>query len=88
MMSAPTLPPSQSYLQQFSLTGQVALITGSARGLGWEIARAMAASGAHALINGRNAAAAEAAAQRLREAGLAASALPFDVADEQDMRAA
>ncbi|ANY14456.1 SDR family oxidoreductase [Bordetella pseudohinzii] len=88
MMSAPTLPPSLSYLQQFSLAGQVALITGSVRGLGWEIARAMAASGAHVLINGRNAAAAEAAAQGLREAGLDASALPFDVADEAGMRAA
>ncbi|MCD0505975.1 SDR family NAD(P)-dependent oxidoreductase, partial [Bordetella petrii] len=50
-------PASQAYLQRFSLAGQVALVTGSARGLGLCIARAMAGSGAHVLINGRNGAA-------------------------------
>ena len=74
---------SQAYLQHFSLAGRVALITGSARGLGFCMARAMAGSGAHVLINGRNAEAAEAAAQTLRAEGLAASALPFDVADDE-----
>ncbi|AHV94058.1 short chain dehydrogenase family protein [Bordetella holmesii ATCC 51541] len=88
MMSASTPSPSQSYLQQFSLSGQVALITGSARGLGWEIACAMAGSGAHVLINGRTAPAAEAAARQLRERGMAASALPFDVADAEAMQQA
>ncbi|SUV67190.1 gluconate 5-dehydrogenase [Bordetella avium] len=89
MMFPPSIfPPPLSYLQQFSLAGQVALVTGSARGLGWEIARAMAASGAHVLINGRDAAKAEAAAATLRTAGLAASALPFDVSDHEAMQAA
>lgn len=73
---------SSPYLQQFSLAGQVALVTGSARGLGYSIARALAGSGAHVLLNGRNAQAVETAAHQLREAGLAASALPFDVADD------
>jgi len=79
---------SQSYLQNFSLAGQVALITGSARGLGLSIARAMAASGAHVLINGRNEAAVLAAVRSLREANLAASPLVFDVCDEAAMRGA
>jgi len=70
------------YLQQFSLAGRVALVTGSARGLGWCIASAMAGCGAHVLINGRNPDAAEAAATELRARGLAASALAFDVADD------
>lgn len=73
---------SQAYLQQFSLAGQVALITGSARGLGWCMAHAMAGCGAHVLINGRNVDTTEAAARTLREQGLAASALPFDVSDD------
>ncbi|OZI82738.1 MULTISPECIES: SDR family oxidoreductase [Bordetella] len=74
--------PSQSYLQRFSLAGQVALVTGSARGLGLCIARAMAGSGAHVLINGRNAGAVRAAVEQLRGQGLAASALAFDVSDD------
>ena len=31
-------------LEEFALTGRVALVTGSARGLGFEIARGMAAA--------------------------------------------
>jgi gluconate 5-dehydrogenase len=77
-----TSTASQSYLQQFSLAGQVALITGSARGLGRCMAHAIASSGAHVIINGRNVTATEAAAQELREQGLMASALCFDVADD------
>ncbi len=34
------------YLQQFRLDGQVALVTGAARGLGAEIAEALASVGA------------------------------------------
>lgn len=76
---------SQAYLQHFSLAGQVALITGSARGLGLCMARAMAGCGAHVLINGRNAEATETAAQTLRAQGLTASSLAFDVADDDAM---
>ena len=35
----------------FSLEGRVALITGSARGIGWGIAQTVAAAGAHVVIN-------------------------------------
>jgi len=80
-----TVPPDQSYLQRFSLAGQVALVTGSARGLGLCIARAMAGCGAHVLINGRTASAVQATVAALREAGLAASALPFDIGDDAAM---
>ena len=41
----------------FSLAGRVALVTGSARGLGLEIARGLAAQGARVYVNGRDAAA-------------------------------
>ncbi|HEY0295996.1 MAG TPA: SDR family oxidoreductase [Bordetella sp.] len=79
-----TLP----YLRQFSLVDRVALVTGSARGLGLCIARALAGSGAHVLLNGRDAQAVEQAAAALRADGLAASALPFDVSDDAAAEAA
>ena len=63
----------------FSLEGRVALVTGAGRGLGFEIAKALAGQGAAVLLNGRDATALEAAAARI---GPGASALPFDIADE------
>lgn len=73
---------ASAYLQQFSLAGQVALVTGSARGLGACIARALAGCGAHVLVNGRNEQAVRDAVDGMRADGLAASALPFDVVDD------
>ena len=66
----------------FDLTGQQALVTGSSDGLGYEAALALSRAGAHVHVNGRNASRAEAAAQRIRDAGGRAGALPFDIADE------
>ncbi|MBU4609556.1 SDR family oxidoreductase [Achromobacter sp. GG226] len=77
-----------AWLSRFSLAGQVALVTGARRGLGWEIARALAGCGAHVVLNGREAHALEAAAQSLREQGASASAAAFDVGDAPAMRAA
>ena len=64
-------------LERFSLSGRVALVTGSTRGLGLEIARGMAAAGAVVGINSR-------AAERTREIAKAipgAFAAPFDITD-------
>ena len=63
----------------FSLAGRVIALTGSARGLGFEMARALAAAGAHVIVNGRDAARAAAAAERIRSEGGQASAAAFDV---------
>jgi gluconate 5-dehydrogenase len=73
---------STSYLQQFSLAGQLALVTGSARGLGLAIARALGGCGAHVLVNGRSLAAVDDAVRQLQSEGLSASALSFDVTDD------
>jgi gluconate 5-dehydrogenase len=56
-----------------------ALVTGGTRGLGLEIARALAAAGATVWINGRNAAMARRQALEARSSGLAVQALPFDI---------
>jgi NAD(P)-dependent dehydrogenase (short-subunit alcohol dehydrogenase family) len=50
-------PPSTChppYLQAFSLAGKVAFVAGAARGLGLRIAAALAVSGAHVVLNGRD----------------------------------
>ena len=38
----------------FNLTGRVALVTGSAQGLGFEMAKGLSEAGAHVLVNGRD----------------------------------
>ncbi len=81
-MTAPHLP----FLSQFSLEGRVALVTGSGRGLGLEIARAMAGSGAHVLLNGRDSARLDAQAEAIAAAGGRVSVLAFDVADREAVR--
>lgn len=72
----------------FSLDGQVALVTGSSRGLGRAIAHALARAGAHVVVNGRDAAALGAVAKAIRDDDLAVSAAPFDVRDEIAVKAA
>ena len=66
----------------FDLTGRTALVTGSTRGLGEGIARALAAAGARVAINGRSPAAVEARVEALIAEGFAAVTAPFDVTDE------
>ncbi len=62
----------------FDLSGRVALITGSGRGLGLEMAKGLAASGAKVLINGRNPATLQPAITGIRAAGGIAEAEAFD----------
>lgn len=76
MEEAP-LPPARL----FDLSGQVALVTGASRGLGWAMARALAAAGALVVLNSRDRAALEARREELAGWGLAADVAPFDVAD-------
>jgi gluconate 5-dehydrogenase len=65
----------------FSLDGQVALVTGSSRGLGFAMAEALAAHGALVALNGRDPAALAQKVEALRQRGHVAEAAPFDVTD-------
>ncbi len=68
--------------EQFDLSGRVALVTGSARGLGFEIARGFAKAGATVFLNGTSAERLAGAVERLAAEGLGATPLCFDVSDE------
>jgi gluconate 5-dehydrogenase len=70
----------------FSLTGRTALVSGSVRGLGLEMARGLARAGARVVLNGRDAGTLDAAAVRLRDEGLNVTAAAFDVTDRDTAR--
>ena len=72
----------------FDLTGQTALVTGAAQGIGAGIASRLAAAGATVGVLDRNAAGAEAKAEQIRADGDQAFALKIDVADPASVRAA
>lgn len=63
----------------FSLAGRTALVTGSVRGLGLEMARGLAEAGARVILNGREPATLEAAVAGMRDQGLDAHGASFDV---------
>lgn len=71
--------------QWFSLEGKVALVTGSARGLGWAMAQALAEAGAHIIINDINESALEKSARDLSARGLQVSTARFDVTNEKEV---
>lgn len=65
----------------FSLEGRLALITGSARGIGLTLATGLAEHGAAVVINARGREAAANTVRSLREAGHTAHEAVFDVTD-------
>lgn len=68
-------------LDRFRLDGQIALVTGAARGLGWEMAQALAEAGARVVLHGRTGAAILPRAAELASRGLAADTTAFDMSD-------
>lgn len=65
----------------FWLEHRIALVSGASRGLGHAVAEALAAHGAHVIVNARTQESAERGAARLREMGFEAEPLAFDVTD-------
>ena len=66
-------------------TNQTALITGTSRGIGPHIARAMARAGYNVVLTSRSAREVEALAEELRTSGAAAVAVPADITDSTDL---
>jgi gluconate 5-dehydrogenase len=71
----------------FDLSGRIALVTGSSKGLGLAMARGLAEAGAGIVVNARNVADLEAARARLAADGHQVHALPFDVTDKDAVAA-
>jgi short-subunit dehydrogenase len=68
------------------LEGKLALVTGASSGIGVEIAKAIAARGAHVLLVARGREGLEATASEIAAAGGAATALTADLADVADVQ--
>ncbi|MGJ8605763.1 MAG: SDR family oxidoreductase [Marivita sp.] len=73
-------------MPNFDLTGRVALVTGSSKGIGFALSQGLAEAGARIVMNGRNESDLEAAAERLRGAGASVETLAFDVTDAAAVR--
>jgi gluconate 5-dehydrogenase len=75
-------------LESFALTGRVALVTGSSRGIGYALAKALGEAGAEVVLNGRNAEALEKAKASLEaELGRPVRAHACDVTSEAEVEA-
>jgi gluconate 5-dehydrogenase len=72
----------------FDLSGKTALVSGSTRGLGWEMAKALASAGASVHINGRDPVAVKVRVDELNRRGHSAGASAFDVSDLEASAAA
>lgn len=72
----------------FDLTGKIALVTGSTRGLGLAIARGLGAAGARIVLNGTRQEGLDAAIRVLRHQGIETGGRVFDVTDAGQVSAA
>src|SRR5881397_899352 len=66
------------------LNGKVAFVTGANRGLGLETARELGKTGVRVVLGSRDSKNGEAAAAKLRDEGITAESLGFDVTRSQD----
>jgi len=71
-------------LEEHSLVGRAAVVTGSSRGIGRAIARSLASAGASVVINGRTAGAVDEVVRELRESGCVALGCVGSIADYDD----
>ncbi|MEL6646125.1 MAG: SDR family oxidoreductase [Pseudomonadota bacterium] len=78
----------EAVAQLFSLSGKRALVTGSSQGIGFALARGLASAGAALVLNGRDEAKLNAAAEALGADGADVETLVFDVTDHAGVAAA
>src|SRR4051794_35071788 len=75
------------YLERkFGLQGKVALVTGSSRGLGLAMARALAQAGAHVIVNGREARNLSPVVTEIGALGVQAHAIAADLAQRSSVQ--
>lgn len=76
-----------SYLNAFSLGGDVAIVTGAGAGIGRSIAKLFAEAGAKVIVSDLKADTAERVAQEITAAGGIAMSIACNVTKEQDLKA-
>jgi gluconate 5-dehydrogenase len=89
MAGAGTGPVESPAVNPFDLTGRVALVTGSTRGIGASLAQALLAAGATVVVHGRDVGRVTAAADQLRQSSGPDSRIDgvaFDVTDYDAIR--
>ncbi len=69
----------------FNIKGKVALITGSTRGIGLKTAELFAANGAKVVISSRKTQACEDVAEKIRNSGGEAVAIPCHIGDKSQL---
>jgi NAD(P)-dependent dehydrogenase (short-subunit alcohol dehydrogenase family) len=72
-------------MAEASLSGRIALVTGSSRGIGAATAKALAAAGAHVVLTARTASDLEAIEEEIHQAGGAATIAPMDLTESDSI---